>query len=304
MIRALAALAEVPGEHHSALAFALGLPGCPSASGHTDALVLGVHPYASVYLGPEGMLGGQARDRVASFWRALGLVPPADCDHLSVLLGLYASLLDAETDAELSPGEPGHGKAAAAARGAKEALLSEHLLSWAPLFCHAVGRVGDETHAAWANLLLDVLLDETARGSEPVALASHLRDAPVLDGEPESLAELVDEACTPVLTGVVLTRLDIARGARNLGLGLRVGERRYMLRALMEQDAGGTLLWLAGEASSWELWYAGLERRAGPCGPYWAARARVSADLWTSAAHSSRHHRASDIGAAQDRSAT
>ena len=48
-----------------------------------------------VYLGAEGMLGGAARDRVAGFWRALGLVPPAEPDHLAALLGLAAALADA-----------------------------------------------------------------------------------------------------------------------------------------------------------------------------------------------------------------
>ena len=36
------------------------------------------------------MLGGEARDRIAGFWRALGLVPPPEPDHLAVMLGLYA----------------------------------------------------------------------------------------------------------------------------------------------------------------------------------------------------------------------
>ena len=42
------------------------------------------------------MLGGEAADRVAGFWRALGREVPGEPDHLSALLGLYAGLADAE----------------------------------------------------------------------------------------------------------------------------------------------------------------------------------------------------------------
>ena len=79
------------------------------------------YPYASVYLGAEGMLGGEARDRVAGFWRALGLVPPAEPDHLAALLGLYAALADAEEPRRTS-------RPAAAPAQARRALLHEHLL--------------------------------------------------------------------------------------------------------------------------------------------------------------------------------
>jgi sulfite exporter TauE/SafE len=38
------------------------------------------------------MLGGAARERVAGFWRAVGLVPPPEPDHLAALLGLAAGV--------------------------------------------------------------------------------------------------------------------------------------------------------------------------------------------------------------------
>lgn len=45
--------------------------------------------YASVYLGPDGALGGEGTDRAAGFWRAIGITPPAEPDHLTALLSLY-----------------------------------------------------------------------------------------------------------------------------------------------------------------------------------------------------------------------
>jgi hypothetical protein len=38
--------------------------------------VLNCPPYAAVYLGAEGGFGGEAADRVAGFWRAIGVPPP------------------------------------------------------------------------------------------------------------------------------------------------------------------------------------------------------------------------------------
>jgi hypothetical protein len=70
---------------------------------------------------------------------------------------------------------------------------------------------------------------------------------PRRDGPEGFLASLL----TPARTGMVLARADLARAARDLGLGLRLGERRVTLRAMLEQDAGPVLGWLAGEAASW-----------------------------------------------------
>ena len=97
LFRALAALAEPPDRAGvERLAAALGLGDLPAASEHTEVFVFQLAPYASVYLGAEGMLGGEARDRVAGFWRALGQAPPAEADHLTLMLALYARLSEFE----------------------------------------------------------------------------------------------------------------------------------------------------------------------------------------------------------------
>src|SRR5918992_3923558 len=96
LFRPLASLAEPPNESTARAADALGLGAPPDAAEHTEVFVFQLYPYASVYLGAEGMLGGEARDRVAGFWRALRLPPPAEVDHLSVLLALYARLVELE----------------------------------------------------------------------------------------------------------------------------------------------------------------------------------------------------------------
>src|SRR5262245_14576006 len=96
LVRALGALAEAAGPEQARIGAALGLPEIPHPSAYTDLFALQLYPYASVYVGPEGMLGGEARDRVAGFWRALRCVPPGEPDHLTALLALYAALAEQE----------------------------------------------------------------------------------------------------------------------------------------------------------------------------------------------------------------
>src|SRR3954466_872500 len=99
ILRALAVLVEPTGRAGAArVAAALGLGELPDASAYTELFVFQLYPYASVYLGAEGMIGGEARDRVAGFWRALGEMPPAEPDHLSVMLALYARLVELEAE--------------------------------------------------------------------------------------------------------------------------------------------------------------------------------------------------------------
>src|SRR5918992_4869148 len=98
LFRALAVLAEPPTEEAARLAEALELGALPSADEYTELFIFQLYPYASVYLGAEGMMGGEALDRIAGFWRALGEMPPAEADHLSVMLALYARLVELEDD--------------------------------------------------------------------------------------------------------------------------------------------------------------------------------------------------------------
>src|SRR3712207_4790889 len=72
LLRALAVLAEPPTAETRRVAEALGLGAGARADEYTELFVFQLYPYASVYLGREGMLGGEARDRVGGFWRALG----------------------------------------------------------------------------------------------------------------------------------------------------------------------------------------------------------------------------------------
>lgn len=267
-LRALAVLLEAPRPEHAAIAAALELPALPTADEYTAVLVFQAYPYASVYLGAEGMLGGEARDRIAGFWRALGGEPPAEPDHLSILLAGVATL------AEQAP--------ASSVRGA---LFWEHVASWMPPYLATLRRMGAPFHVAWADLLATVLAELAADLGPPARLPLALRDAPALPGAPADLDELLATLLAPVRIGFVLVRDDLERAAAELGIGLRAGERRFALRSLLAQDPAAVLGWLATEARAQATALAALP----PITAWWTGRAHVGATWLDELAGLARH---------------
>jgi len=267
LVRALGAMADGPDAARAAgPALALDPPGGPE---HTEVFVMNLPPYASVYLGPEGALGGEGTSRVAGFWRVLGLDPPAEPDHLCALLGLYASLGDALTAARRPA-------TVSALSTAHAALFWEHLHPWVPPYLDAVTDLPAPALSGWADLLRRVLAAEAARQRACPALPLALRAAPP-DGDTGLDAdagprEMAGALTVPVRSGMILTRHRLALGASRSGVGHRIGERRFTLRAMLEQDPPATLAWLAAEASRWQRRHE--SRGAGDeTARWWAARA-------------------------------
>jgi hypothetical protein len=281
----------------------------------TDVFVMNLYPYASVHVGPEGMLGGEARGRVAGFWQALGILPPSEPDHLGTLLGLLAELVERESDEE----EP----AARLLLGrARAALLREHLEPWLPAFLGRVKELGGAYYAAWADLLMDALRHEASRGRElpsdrertaQVEMPLHLRRVP---GVPDPRAgeegraagatgwkvggtgaggrggpdretvgttptgeDFLKALLAPVRSGMILTRSDLVRAGRELGLGTRMGERLYTLKAFLGQDPSSTLSWLAGEARRQASLHGEIEGFDEGVLAFWSERAAATARL-------------------------
>jgi TorA maturation chaperone TorD len=153
LFRALAVFAEPPTKESAGVASALELGALPEASEYTETFVFQLYPYASVYLGAEGMLGGEARDRVAGFWRALAETPPAEPDHLSVMLALYAQLCELETNERDDARREGW-------RRARRAYLWEHLLSWLPAYLSKLKEIASPFYRRWGEMLRDALCEE------------------------------------------------------------------------------------------------------------------------------------------------
>ena len=285
IFRTLGVMAEPPDEHTVRLASLLELGAVPSAQEYADVFLMQVYPYASVYVGAEGMMGGDARDRVAGFWRALGEKPPAEPDHLAALLGLYATLVEAERESE-------------AAGRARAAMLWEHLACWLPPWIDKLREIASPSYAAWGGLLAAALREEARRTPPLDRLPLHLREAPPMPGpgkqgesaaagrvesgptktegasEPDPAHGFVGALLAPVRSGVLLTRADIARMAADLGLAVRAGERAYALRALLSQDADGVACWLRAEASSWATRHEATAVIDPAMAAFWSARAR------------------------------
>lgn len=275
LLRALGAVADSPAAAR-AVAPALGLPALTDAD-HTEGFVLNTPPYAAIYLGPDGALGGEGADRVTGFWRALEITPPTEPDHLAALLGLYASLGEAAADATARPAT------AAALTRSRAALLAEHLWPWLTGYLDAITDLDLPPLTAWAQLAQRALATEHSEHSEQAeqaeqaaALPLALRAAPARLGPEGSLRDLVDALTTPIVSGIILTRRRLAAGAGQANVGHRIGERRFTLRAMIEQDPAATLTWLESEARRWHARHAA---RPDPISQWWADRAGHTATL-------------------------
>jgi hypothetical protein len=198
---------------------------------------------------------------ISSPRRVLRVTPPAEPDHLATLLSLYASLVEGQ-----------HARADLWA-GARKALLWEHLLSWLPPYLDKVAETGVPAYARWAGLLAAALADEAAELGPQDRLALHLRAAP-----DEVDEDFIAWLLAPVRSGIVITRSDLGVAARALDLGARPGERRFVLRSLLGQDADATLGWLAVEARRWAARHLRWEPVTGGVARFCADRA-MSASL-------------------------
>lgn len=266
VIRALGAAITTPPPANATVRRALDLPP-ETAAEYTDAYVLGLPPHAAIYLGAEGMLGGDGLDRVGGFWRALGLTAPSDADHLGVLLMLYAELGAAESGRVDDRGR-------AQLRRARTTLFHEHIASWAGMYLAALNRLGIAAASAWSRLALDALTTEAVPGA---ALPAALRDAP--RATPGSLDATLDALVSPVRSAIVLSQRDLAVAAARLGVGLRRGERRFALSAMLRQDPVGTLRWAAGEARQWASLHTDAALVSGAVPTWWTERATATATM-------------------------
>jgi TorA maturation chaperone TorD len=242
LYRALAALCERPTAELQGVADSLEAGPLPPASEHTEIFSLQLRPYASVYLSDDGRLGGEARDRIAGFWRVLGLEPPPECDHLSVLLAFYAELRSREAEA---PSEDLRERST----HLRTAFLEEHLLSWLPAYLLKLESFGSAFYSHWAGLCARVLCED-ANPAATGPLSLHLRSTtPHPSAEACDRDALVTLLTSPARSGLLLTRGDLTLAARQHGLAGRMGERAFMLEAMLAQGPTEVLSWFSQHIS-------------------------------------------------------
>ncbi|MGH8634742.1 MAG: molecular chaperone TorD family protein [Burkholderiales bacterium] len=273
IFRALAALMDPPGPAHTRLAALLGLPAVSDAAEHTDVFTFQLSPFASVYLGPEGAMGGEARDRVAGFWRALGQDPPPEPDHLATLLALYAALGDQEST------EPDAARRALL-QHSRTALFWEHIGCWVFAYLGKMEEIAPPFYQGWARVLRTALLDAARDVGPPDRLPLHFRDAaPLPDPREDGFDAFAGGLLAMARSGVLLTRADLVRGGRAIGLAVRVGDRRFLIRTFLGQDAAATLEWLAGEAEGWTARHHTLRHLSPAIAAHWSEKASSTAAL-------------------------
>ena len=272
LFRALALFAEPFRAESAAVAEALRLGPVPAESEYTETFLFQLYPYASVYLGAEGMMGGEARDLVAGFWRALHLVPPAEPDHLSVMLALYAQLVEREAQEQ--------GAGVERWRHARRAFLWEHLLSWLPVYLQKLDEIATPFYRGWGEILREALAEEVeAVGTQPMLPLPLRQHAGLLDPREHETEEFLQSLLAPSRSGMILTRADLLRGARHMGLGARMGERKFMLKSLFHQDPRGVLRWLKGEEVAWTAHHRRNRDVFGAVALAWLERAERGAKL-------------------------
>ena len=211
------------------------------------------------------------------------------------MLSLYASLGEACSGARTEAVRH-------ALTRARHALFWEHLWPWLPAYLAAVEAF--PALAAWAALTRRAVLAERAghpghpghpgRPGGPdgpdARLPLALRAAPAPLSPDCAPGDLPVALTTPTRSGLILTRRALAAGAEAAGAGRRIGERRFTLRAMLDQEPAGTLRWLGAEAARWADTHAVLARNraAGPAGDavqdWWARRARRTAAVLCAAA--------------------
>ncbi len=273
LLRALGSLIEPPSHEHKRIAEAIGLPCPPAPSVHGAVVAFQRYPYASVYLGSEGMMGGEARDRVAGFRRALGVDAETEEDHLASLLALLAALDGWRRE------ERADARRVLLAQ-ALMTLVWEHMASWLGPYLASFERCGDAFYEAWAQLLGEAMDEVTGEMELPRYLPVALREAPGLaDPRREGGSAFLAGLLTPVRAGAIILRDDLVRLGDEVGLACRAGERRYVLRSFFAQDPAGTLRWLASHARGWSERVAGRGPEA--IARWWSGRACESARLLT-----------------------
>lgn len=238
MSEVLAALAYLCDTPRPAVSVTEALGMAPvEAFEHTEIFLLQLAPYASIYLSPDAMMGGEIAGRIAGLWSTLGFEIPSEPDHLSSLLSLLAQL---EREAAGSRVSDRHLHALQRAQGV---VFWEYLAPWVPMYGCKLHKLAEGTgYQRWGELLI-ASIDELAHryrdlGSIPTWQFSN-NASDVGDGV-QDLRMLV----IPAVSGMILTRRDLLRCGRETGLGSRVGERWFMLRTMLETNRQLVLSWV------------------------------------------------------------
>lgn len=261
-----------------------------AAADHQHLFGFNVFPYESIFLDPQGLLGGIVTDALIRYYQEVGFQIDASTsspDHIGYELGLLAFLCGAEADAW----ENDLPAVAENRRRQQQRFLQTHLLRWLLPLVIGVRQQSSPFYRAVADLTLDLAHSHTADlGQSPAETAPPFAlpaPPPLLEDRYTGLSQIARYLTTPPYSGVFLSRDDVADLARRQQLPRGFGSRHQMLTNLMrsavQYDAFPNLLQLLHErVAGWEseyTSYAGDLPQAAPFAEPWQERTAVTTHL-------------------------
>jgi len=154
-----------------------------------------------------------------------------------------------------------------------------------PAFIQRVEEVGGPFYGPWSTLLWAALQAEVAELGTLEVTPRHLVGVDeASDPRSTSADAFLDSLLTPVRSGLIILRGDLTQAGAHLGLGLRSGERRFVLKGLLGQSPHEVLSWLATEARRQSVGLSARLEGLGPICDHWAGRSAATADLLVSLA--------------------
>jgi TorA maturation chaperone TorD len=201
------------------------------AAEHHATFMLGVFPYAGVFLDPSASAGA-CSDRVRSHYAKAGFQPKLDelaADHLGIELAFLAFVTGAQADA-LEDDRP---MIAAALDPLLADFLDDCVLSYLPALVCAV------EDGFWATILSETLALLAEHRSTlpgpiiPTRSLDSLGTGDLLADPRTGLRQIAEHLLTPAASGVFASRADIAAWGRQHQLPRGFGSRVLMLDNLL-----------------------------------------------------------------------
>lgn len=274
------------------------------AADHQTLFGFNVFPFQSFFLDESGLLGGTQTEQVQRSYQRAGITPDTgrddhveSPDHIAQELTFLALLLQDESRAR----EAGTNPEIQKLRRWQAEFLRQHLLRWVSPFVIAITTQPYPFYAALAEWMLRLLFSHASDlGDAGVADAVWMRetkpDLTILEAEGTGLPEIASHLLLPIHSGIYLSKQDITRLARQLGLPRGFGDRRQMLLNLMRAavtydrlpELIESLTTLVG------YWLDSYTRHASTCSAAasvaegWRARASGTAELLDQIARSAR----------------
>ena len=222
---------------------------------HQRVFGQGVFAYESVFRSEEGLRGGDHAQASAWAYGAAGIAPTEDLDGLGAQTRLLGHLLERAPDAA-------------------ELFFTEHLGVWGPAAVVAVERQGSTLYTALAQLLAEIWMPRMPRVNAPPEPREDWLSDPKT-----SVRDIGVHMLVPSRSGWFLSRADLIRWSKTLGIPCGFGSRTQMLQGLFAGaiEHGQVVRWAAFLEEEC-AWWGGRYAQMGAVD--WSARIqRLSLDL-------------------------